>query len=172
MKPQFTPEDVEIISKEPIFQGFFRMLKYTFRHKLFSGGWSEAYDREMFERGRAAALLPYDPVRDEVVLTEQIRVGALEDESPWQIEIVAGIMDKDEDPEELARREAVEEAGVEVGSIVPVTSYYPSAGGCNERLDVFVGQVGTSNVGGVHGLECENEDIRVQVVSREEAYNL
>ena len=78
----------------------------------------------------------------------------------------------DEDPEELARREAVEEAGVEVGAIVPVTSYYPSAGGCNERLDVFVGQVDTSSAGGVHGLECENEDIRVQVVSREEAYKL
>jgi ADP-ribose pyrophosphatase len=172
MKPQFSSEDIEIISKEPLFQGFFRMLKYTFRHKLFNGGWSETYDREMFERGRAAALLPYDPLADTVVLTEQIRVGALEDENPWQLEIVAGIMDKDEAPEELVRREAVEEAGVEVKAVVPITSYYPSAGGCNERLDVFVGQVDATNVGGVHGLECENEDIRVHVVSREDAYNL
>ncbi len=172
IKPQFTPEDIEIISKEPLFQGFFRMLKYRFRHKLFNGGWSEVYDREMFERGHAAALLPYDPARDTVVLTEQIRVGALEDASPWQLEIVAGIMDKDEAPEELARREAVEEAGLEVGLIESITSYYPSAGGCNEKLDVFVGQVDSSEVGGVHGLACENEDIRVQVVSREGAYQL
>ena len=69
---EFTPQDVEIISKETLFKGFFKMVKYRFRHKLFEGGWSEVIEREMFERGHAAALLPYDPVTDQVVLIEQI----------------------------------------------------------------------------------------------------
>ncbi|MGJ7095268.1 ADP-ribose diphosphatase [Vibrio hannami] len=172
MKSQFTSQDVEILSKETLFQGFFKMVKYRFRHKLFKGGWSDPVERELFVRGHAVAMLPYDAVRDEVILIEQVRVGTLEQESPWQIEIVAGIIDTDESPEEVARRESLEEAGVEAGELIKVTSYYPSAGGCSEKLDVYVGQVDASNAGGIHGLDYENEDIRVQVVSREEAYNL
>ncbi|HAS62725.1 MAG TPA: ADP-ribose diphosphatase, partial [Vibrio sp.] len=96
----FTTEDVEIISKETLFQGYFKMVKYRFKHKLFEGGWSQIIEREMFDRGHAAALLPYDPVTDQVVLVEQIRVGALEHAQPWQLEIVAGIIDRDETAEE------------------------------------------------------------------------
>ncbi|MFC1234672.1 ADP-ribose diphosphatase [Vibrio sp. F74] len=172
MKPQFTSKDVKIISKETLFQGFFQMVKYTFKHKLFDGGWSQPVERELFERGHAAAMLPYDPIRDEVVLIEQIRVGALEHESPWQLEIVAGIMDADEKTEELVRREAMEEAGLEVKNIASVASYYPSAGGCSEKLDVFVGQVSSLGAGGVYGLEYENEDIRALVMNRSDAYAL
>lgn len=169
---EFTPQDVEIVSKETLFRGFFKMVKYTFRHKLFEGGWSQPIEREMFERGHAAALLPYDPIRDEVVIVEQIRVGALEHQNPWQYEIVAGIIDTDESAEQVARREAVEEAGVEVTHVLPITSYYPSSGGCSEKLDVMVGCVDATRAKGVHGLDYEGEDIRVQVMSREQAYQL
>ncbi|NRF29373.1 ADP-ribose diphosphatase [Vibrio coralliilyticus] len=167
---EFTPQDVEIISKEILFKGFFRMIKYRFRHKLFEGGWSEVIEREMFERGHAAALLPYDPVSDQVVLIEQIRVGALEHAHPWQLEIVAGIIDTDESPEQVVRREASEEAGISVEELTKVTSYYPSSGGCSEKLDVYVGKVDASTAHGIHGLDYEGEDIRVHVVSRETAY--
>ena len=167
---QFTRQDVEIISKETLFQGFFKMIKYRFKHKLFEGGWSETIEREMFERGHAAAMLPYDPVRDEVVLIEQIRVGALEHDNPWQLEIIAGMIDREEDAENVVRREAVEEAGVEIGQLEKVTSYYPSSGGCSEKLDVYVGQVDASTANGIHGLDYEGEDIRVHVVSRQQAY--
>ena len=167
---QFTRQDVEIISKETLFQGFFKMIKYRFKHKLFEGGWSETIEREMFERGHAAAMLPYDPVRDEVVLIEQIRVGALEHDNPWQLEIIAGMIDREEDAESVVRREAVEEAGVEIGQLEKVTSYYPSSGGCSEKLDVYVGQVDASTANGIHGLDYEGEDIRVHVVSRQQAY--
>ncbi len=166
----FTTEDVEIISKETLFQGYFKMVKYRFKHKLFEGGWSQIIEREMFDRGHAAALLPYDPVTDQVVLVEQIRVGALEHAQPWQLEIVAGIIDRDETAEEVARREATEEAGIEMGRLTKVTSYYPSSGGCSERLDVFVGEVDASTAHGVHGLDYEGEDIRVHVVTRQQAY--
>lgn len=167
---EFTPQDVEIISKETLFKGFFRMIKYRFRHKLFEGGWSEVIEREMFERGHAAALLPYDPVSDQVVLIEQIRVGALEHAHPWQLEIVAGIIDTGESPEQVVRREASEEAGISVEELAKVTSYYPSSGGCSEKLDVYVGKVDASTAHGIHGLDYEGEDIRVHVVSRETAY--
>ncbi|KOO14697.1 ADP-ribose pyrophosphatase [Vibrio xuii] len=167
---QFTRQDVEIISKETLFQGFFRMVKYRFKHRLFEGGWSEPIEREMFERGHAAAMLPYDPITDQVVIIEQIRVGALEHQSPWQLEIVAGMIDQGEVAEDVVRREAVEEAGIEVGLLEKVTSYYPSSGGCSEMLDVFVGQVDASTAYGVHGLDYEGEDIRVHVMSRQQAY--
>ncbi|WP_260259811.1 ADP-ribose diphosphatase [Vibrio intestinalis] len=167
---QFTPEDVEIISKQTLFQGFFKMVKYRFKHKLFEGGWSQEIEREMFERGHAAAMLPYDPVTDQVVLIEQIRVGALEHDNPWQLEIVAGIIDQGEQAEDVVRREAVEEAGIDVSRLEKVTSYYPSSGGCSEMLDVYVGEVDASTAHGVHGLDYEGEDIRVHVVSRETAY--
>ncbi|MYM59528.1 ADP-ribose diphosphatase [Vibrio sp. OCN044] len=167
---EFTSKDVEILSKETVFSGFFNMVKYRFRHRLFNGGWSEVIEREMFERGNAAAVLPYDPVTDKVVLIEQIRVGALTHSSPWQLEIVAGIIDKGESAECVARREAVEEANVSIGDLLKVTSYYPSSGGCSERLDVYVGKVDASNASGIHGLDYEGEDIKVHVVNRETAY--
>ncbi|ODX17147.1 ADP-ribose diphosphatase [Vibrio parahaemolyticus] len=167
---EFTSRDVEIISKESVFEGFFKMVKYRFKHKLFAGGWSDVVEREMFERGHAAAMLPYDPKTDQVVIIEQIRIGALEHEHPWQLEIVAGMIDRDESAEEVIRREAEEEAGITVGRVASVTSYYPSSGGCSEKLDVFVGEVDASKAHGIHGLDYEDEDIRVHVLSSEQAY--
>lgn len=169
---EFSSQNIEILSKETVFQGFFRMVKYRFKHKLFQGGWSEPIEREMFERGHAAALIPYDVERDQVVIIEQIRVGALEHSQPWQLEIVAGIIDRDESAVDVVRREAIEEAGVEIGRIEAITSYYPSSGGCSEKLDVYVGEVDSSLAKGIHGLDYEGEDIKVHVMSREQAYQL
>lgn len=97
---------------------------YRFRHRLFNGEMSGEVTREIFERGHAAVLLPFDPVRDEVVLVEQIRIAAYDtSESPWLLEMVAGMIEEGESPEDVARREAVEEAGLNVGRIKPVLSY-------------------------------------------------
>ncbi|MZG58489.1 ADP-ribose diphosphatase [Photobacterium lucens] len=172
-KPQsFGMEDVDIVAKETVYQGFFKMVKYRFRHKLFAGGWSGEISREMFERGHAAALLPYDPITDDVVLIEQFRVGAMAaDCAPWQLEIVAGMIDhQDESAEDVVKREAVEEAGLTVSAIEKVTRYLSSSGGCSEMLDIFVGTVDSTQASGIHGLAEESEDIRVHVVSREQAY--
>ncbi|WP_305810777.1 ADP-ribose diphosphatase [Photobacterium leiognathi] len=172
-KPQsFGMEDVDILAKETVYQGFFKMVKYRFRHKLFAGGWSGEISREMFERGHAAALLPYDPITDEVVLIEQFRVGAMVGGcEPWQLEIVAGMIDHQDEPaEDVVKREAVEEAGLTVAELEKVTRYLSSSGGCSEMLDIFVGTVDSTQAGGIHGLAEESEDIRVHVVSREQAY--
>lgn len=169
---EFTTDDIEIISKQTLFHGFFSMVKYRFKHRLFQGGWSEPIEREMFERGHAAAMLPYDPLRDEVVIIEQIRVGALEHARPWQLEIVAGIIEQGELAPDVVRREVHEEAGLTVKRLEKVTTYYPSSGGCSEQLDVYVGEIDIKQAGGVYGLAEEGEDIKVHVMSRSDAYQL
>jgi len=167
----FAKNDVEIIARETLYRGFFSMDLYRFRHRLFNGGTSGEIRREIFERGHAAVLLPFDPVRDEVVLIEQIRIAAYDvSESPWLLEMVAGMIEEGESVEDVARREALEEAGLVVGRTKPVLSYLASPGGTSERLSIMVGEVDATTADGIHGLAEEHEDIRVHVVSREQAY--
>ncbi len=114
----FTKNDVEIIAREKLYRGFFSLDLYRFRHRLFNGEMSGEVRREIFERGHAAVLLPFDPVRDEVVLIEQIRIAAFDtSDTPWLLELVAGMIEPGETVEEVARREAMEEAGLSVGRV-------------------------------------------------------
>ncbi|KNC91372.1 ADP-ribose diphosphatase [Trabulsiella odontotermitis] len=167
----FSKKDVEIIARESLYRGFFSLDLYRFRHRLFNGEMSGEVTREIFERGHAAVLLPFDPVRDEVVLVEQIRIAAYDtSDTPWLLEMVAGMIEEGETVEDVARREAVEEAGLIVGRTRPVLSYLASPGGTSERLSILVGEVDATTADGIHGLADENEDIRVHVVSREQAY--
>lgn len=135
------------------------------------GGWSEEITREVFERGHAGVILPYDPEADKVVLIEQIRLPAIEtSQTPWLLEAVAGMIETDETAEQVVRREADEEAGLVIGRTEKALSYLSSPGGTSERMYVYVGEVDSSHASGIHGLKSENEDIRVHVVSREQAY--
>ncbi|EOD2822066.1 TPA: ADP-ribose diphosphatase [Providencia stuartii] len=168
---KYNKNDVEIISKRKLFNGFFQMIEYRFRHRLFEGGWSEEITREVFERGHAGVILPYDPEADKVVLIEQIRLPAIEtSQTPWLLEAVAGMIETDETAEQVVRREADEEAGLVIGRTEKALSYLSSPGGSSERMYVYVGEVDSSHASGIHGLKSENEDIRVHVVSRELAY--
>ena len=167
----FAKNDVEIIARETLYSGFFSMELYRFRHRLFNGEMSGEIKREIFERGHAAVLLPYDPVRDEVVLVEQVRIAAYDtSDTPWLLEMVAGMIEEGESVEDVARREALEEAGLAIGRTKPVLSYLASPGGTTERSSIMVGEVDATTAKGIHGLADENEDIRVHVVSREQAY--
>lgn len=164
------PGDVEILQREECFRGFYRIDRLRLRHRQFAGGMGPLLTRELFVRHDAVCVLPYDPQRDEVVLIEQFRVGALEaGVNPWLLELVAGLIDKDEQPEEVARREAVEEAGLTLGALWPISQYLPSPGGSNELVHLFVGRCDSSQAAGIHGLEEEGEDIRVHVLPLEDA---
>ncbi len=166
----FTRADVEIIRRETGFSGFYRMDILTLRHRLFSGGWGPELRRELFVRRDAVCVLPYDPWADTVVLLEQMRVGALDkSERPWLVELVAGLFDAGESPEEVAHREAREEADLTLLQLLPIVRYYPSPGGSDERVHLYCALVDSRGVGGIHGLETEGEDIRVSVWSRTEA---
>ncbi|MFN4282083.1 MAG: ADP-ribose diphosphatase [Alphaproteobacteria bacterium] len=158
-------DGVEIAKREELFLGYFRVDRYHLRHRLFAGGMSAPFMREIFERGHAAAVLPYDPARDEVVLIEQFRPGALAAGfHPWLIEPVAGIIEPGESAESVARREAVEEAGCEITALVPMHHYLTSPGGTSESCALFCGKVDAAKAGGIHGLDHENEDIRVMAL--------
>lgn len=164
----------EVLDKAIGYSGFFLMEKYRLRHELFSGGWSPDITRECLERGHAVAVLPYDPERDQIVLLEQFRIGALDfPGGPWLLEIVAGIMDEPgETSEDVARRETIEEAGCEILDLVPICHYLVSPGGTSESITLFCGRVNAAQVGGIRGVVDEHEDIRLHVVSRAEALNL
>ena len=162
--------DVEVLQRETCFKGFYRLDRLQLRHRQFAGGMGPQLSRELFVRHDAVCVLPYDPQRDSVVLIEQFRVGAMDKSSnPWLLELVAGLIDKDEQPEEVARREAVEEADLELTALWPITQYYPSPGGSDERVHLYIGRCDSEGAGGVHGLAEEGEDIRVHVWPLEDA---
>jgi ADP-ribose pyrophosphatase len=168
---KYDQNDVQILKKEPLYKGFFECNKYTLKHKLFAGGWSPEIRLEFFERGHAAALLPYDVKNDKVVLIEQFRFGAMNsDRSPWLFELVAGIIEEGEVAEQVAKRETIEESGLTVNKCQFILNFLVSPGGTTEQIDLFIGSVDSSYAGGLHGLVDEGEDIRVHVVSRETAY--
>ena len=161
---------INIISRETCFSGFYRLDRLRLRHRQFAGGMGPALSRELFVRHDAVCVLPYDPQRDCVVLIEQFRIGALDKSAnPWLLELVAGLIDKDEQPEEVARREALEEANLALTSLWPITQYYPSPGGSDERVHLYVGRCDSDGAGGVYGLAEEGEDIRVHVWPLEDA---
>ena len=166
-------DGVELLDKSERYSGFFRINRYRLRHRLFAGGWSGAIEREVFERGHAVGVLPYDPVADSVVLIEQFRIGALvAGMSPWLIEVVAGIVEEGETPEEVARRETQEEAGLEIQALMPMCRYLVSPGGSSESVRLYCGRVDSRGAGGIHGLAEEHEDIRVDRVAYGEAMRL
>lgn len=167
---EFTSKDVEIARTKSLYNGFFKMVRYDFKHKLFAGGWSETVRREIFERGHAVAVLPYDPHTGEFVLIEQIRIGAMATSStPWLMEVVAGIIDEGETPDAVCRREAQEEAGIELTHLTWALSYLASPGGTTERIHVYVACTDSTQAQGIHGLDHESEDIKVHRVHEDTA---
>lgn len=160
-------DSIAISERQTAYSGYFRIDQFRLRHRLFAGGWSPELSREVFLRHNAAGILLYDPVRDEMVLIEQFRLAAhLAGFAAWQLEIVAGIIEKDETTAEVARREATEEAGLPIiGELVPIHRFLTSPGGSTETVDLFCGRVDSGNAGGIHGLADESEDIRVVVKS-------
>lgn len=168
-----TDNDVEILRKDTPFRGYFRIDRFRLRHRKFSGGWTGEMEREVFERGHAAAVLLYDPVRDAVVLIEQFRIGAYAaGRDPWLLEVVAGIIDEGETPEAVARRETIEEAGCDVTELTPIADFLASPGASSETITLYCGRVDAAIDGGVFGLPEEHEDIRVKVVPVAEAIAL
>ena len=165
----FSRSDVHCSKKETLYHGFFKLIRLTLSHPLFQGGRSRDFTREVLLRGTAVAVLPWDPDRDEVALVEQFRVGAqvAGDENPWLWEVVAGMQDKpNEDLEDVVRRELMEEAGLVPKAIRHLYDYYPSPGGTDEKIALFVAEVDLSDVQPFHGVDTENEDIRLHRIPR------
>ena len=169
----FTQQDIEILNEELLYSGFFKLKRIQFRHKLFAGGVSGVVSRELLIKGAASAVIAYDPNADAVILVEQVRIGAYDprlSSSPWLLELIAGMVEEGETPENVALRESEEEAGVQVENLTHALSVWDSPGGVLERIHLFAGKVDSSQAQGLHGLADEHEDIKVHVVDRETAY--
>jgi ADP-ribose pyrophosphatase len=157
--------DAEIIDAANVFARYLRIDTFRFQHRLFSGEWSAVRSYDVLRRGRAVAIILYDPDRDSVVLVEQFRLPALlAGSSPWQLEAAAGMIDTDETSEMVAVRETREETGLGlIGEPIVIQRYLPSAGGSDESVVLFCGRIDSALAAGVHGLPEEHEDIRVTV---------
>lgn len=167
---QFGVADVVLERRETSYHGYFAVDTLTLHHRLFAGGWSSPMRRELFQRGDAVGVLPWNPRTDEVVLIEQFRVGALRGtDNPWMLELIAGIVEPGESDPEVAHREAEEEAGCQLHRLEPIATFYPSAGACSEQIRLFIGETTGADHGAVKGLAAEHEDILVHQMARTEA---
>lgn len=161
----------QVVDRKLVHCGFFDFEVVRLRYRLFDGRMGPAVDRELLHIPNAAAVLPYDPRADRIILIEQFRAGAMRHPGgPWLLESVAGLMEEGEAPEETVRREIVEEAGLEAKRLERAGVYIASPGAVTERTTVFIGEVDISHSGGVHGLDAEAEDIKSHVVELETAY--
>ena len=165
-------EDVELLDRETVYDGFFTMERLTLRHRLHNGGWSEPLSRELFVRGAAVGVLLYDPDRELVALVEQFRIGALgQADGPWLLEVVAGMVETGENAEAVVRRESLEEAGIEHLELISICEYLVSPGGSDETMYLFCGLTNLENAAGCYGLASEHEDILLRVLPEGEAFD-
>lgn len=162
----YTHNDVEIQSRGYAFKGFVQVEKVSLRHRLFNQTeYTSAIQRELIRRKEAAGVLIYNDQQQKFALIEQFRVGAIDDEiSPWQLEIIAGVLDGDESPESCIRRESIEESGCELNQIKHLFSFYPSAGACDEIFHLYVAQAALPAEGGVFGMPDEGENIQLHII--------
>ncbi|MCU4406369.1 MULTISPECIES: NUDIX domain-containing protein [Acinetobacter] len=167
----FSASDVSIESRENLFRGFIQVEKVTIKHRLFNkSNYSSSIHRELIHRPEAAGVLLYDNQQRRFALIEQFRIGALNDTvSPWQLEVIAGVLDGDETPETCIRRESLEEAGCEVNDLQHLFTFYPSAGACSEIFHLYVANVELPTSGGVFGMPDEGEDIQLHLFDYSDA---
>lgn len=165
--PSFSLNDVTIIEKKTVYHGFAHIQHVTLKHRLFEDNtFCEPLHRELVHRPQAAGVLLYDHENQLFALIEQFRIGAIDDpDSAWQLEVVAGLIDEGETPEQAAIREAFEEAGVNIGNLEPLFDFYPSAGGCNEFFYLFAANTDLSQMNGIFGAANEGENIRLHVLT-------
>lgn len=162
----------KLLKSESKYQGFFKIDLCHIQHETYQGGLIEV-KRELFHRGDAVAVLMYDPAKDKVILLEQFRVGAIADENgPWLLEIVAGMVEQGESVSDVARRECMEESGVEVHSFENIHSFYSSPGGCSEKIHILCALVDSDKAEGFHGVAHEGEDIKVMAIDYAELHDL
>lgn len=172
---KYDRDDVILKTKETVFNGFAKVTDYTLTHPSFNGQLLPTFSREVYERKNAAICLPYDPQKNRIILLEQFRAGlyAAGEKDCWAIEPIAGTIDSTEETAmDVAHRESLEEANCVIQRLIPAGGYYPSGGSCSEHIECFIGICNSKNIGGIHGLTEEAEDIRAFTIDFDEAVTL
>ena len=153
----------KIINKKNIHKGFFEMNEVTLKYKKIDGSWTNNIKRELFGGAQVSAVLPYDPIKKEIVLIQQFRPGTISKNiNNFLYEIVAGIIDKGESAETTAKRECIEETGCEIKNILPIQGYFPAPGSSESFYHLFLAEIDAFEGERVMGLKSENEDILVK----------
>ncbi len=170
----YNNNDVEIDSRESLYQGFIQVERVKLRHRLFNQKtYTPVIQRELIQRKEAAGVLIYDDQQQKFALIEQFRVGAMDDlDSPWQLEIIAGVLDGDESPENCIRRESIEESGCIITALEHLFTFYPSAGACNEIFYLYAAQATLPTDGGIFGMPEEGENIKLHLIQYAELNTL
>jgi len=169
-KREGPPERVEVSKVENLYSEFFAVNRYSLSHDTFGGGKTPIITREVFERGHAVCVLPYDPVLDRLIFIEQFRAGAMvAGWHPWLMEVPAGMIEHGEAPEDVARRETLEETGLAAGRIKFIGQVLCTPGGASETLALYCTEVDSTKAPETAGLAHEHEDIRVFSISATEA---
>jgi len=151
------------------------MIEHDISVPRFDGGYSETVTRAAFISGDAISVLPYDPVRDRVMVVEQFRFGphVRGDAAPWKIEAIAGRIDPGEQPRDAAHREAAEETGLVLNRLIDLPGYYPAPGAVDEFMYPFIGLADLpDSATGLGGLESEAEDIKSHLLGFENAMKM
>lgn len=164
--PAWQQQDIEIKQKNLVYDGFFQMSQFHLRHRLFSGEWSPWLVREQISHQNAAAILLIDLKEEALIFVEQLRIGLINTQStsPWLLEIVAGLLEEGEEPEQTIRREALEEAHCTIGPLIRIGEYYNSPGGFAEKTTLFCAEVLQKGLQEKGGVEQEHEDIRIHAL--------
>ena len=151
---------VEILNQRVVFNDVFKIREVTVRHEKFNGQMSDPLRRLVFERGDSAAALLLNRDTQKVILINQFRYPTYEKGPGWIYEVVAGMVNQDEQPEETIRREVREEIGYKVGELQPIATFYVSPGGSSERIVLYFAEVGNADrVSAGGGRAAEHEDI-------------
>lgn len=156
--------DWKIHDKQLLYDGHFKVTKYKLTHEKFDGETTAVVQRELVARNDAVAMVAYDPYTDELVLVEQFRIGAINEEQPWLIEVVAGLIEDGESPEDVTIRECQEEIGCRPSELLKIGGFYTSPGGNSEWIHLYIGKVSVSELAESGGLDHEGEDINIIVV--------
>ncbi|MCL6247051.1 MULTISPECIES: NUDIX domain-containing protein [Acinetobacter] len=162
----YNKKDYSIEGREHLYKGFIQVEKVLLRHRLFhQDSMIPTIQRELIHRPEAAGVLIYSHQQQKFALIEQFRIGAIDDEtSPWQLEIIAGVLDGDESAESCIRRESLEESGCELDALQHLFSFYPSAGACAELFHLYSAEAELPEHGGVFGMPDEGENIQLHIL--------
>ncbi|MCW8086460.1 NUDIX domain-containing protein [Sabulicella glaciei] len=162
---------LEVREDEVAWNGRFPVQRVRFTYRRFDGARSPELVWELWRRGGAVAVLPYDPWTDRICLIEQFRLPALAAGfEPVMTECVAGLLEAGEDPADCARRETAEEAGLETDRLESIGHYMLMQGGCDEHIHLYCGRTRLPDSGANHGLAAEGEDIRTLLLPAEEGF--
>jgi len=156
------PIETELVNDELLHAGFRDFKAATLRHARLEGdGMIGPVRREYLHTGSVAVIIPYDPVRDSIVIIRQFRLAAaLKTECGAALELPAGLVEPGETIDAAATRELTEETGLAPLAMESCFRMLAAPGLTDEHATIFLALVDASDLASSAGNADEDEDIR------------